>query len=396
MAMVLPDQTPLIPIKGYAWLPDVRRRAHGQPARLRVLGQRAVAISGPDAVRFCYEPGNLERHDALPRMVVTTLVGKGGVHTLDGQAHEARKALCTALLQAEDGIDTLAKMVGEAFDGAAERWRGGPAISLFDETARVLADAVTRWTGVPEDAFDPMPLARDLVSMVDGSATLGPRHVLALAARRVWERRLSRLIEEARRAEPSPSPLSAIAHHLDSRTAAVELLNIIRPATSVAWFAAFACHALERWPAHRARLTDDDYALAFVHEVRRFYPFTPFLAGRATRDLLFQRVAIPRGTLVLLDVYGQHHDARCWPAPYDFRPERFLDRPVGPFELIPQGGGDPRTGHRCPGEKITVALLGTLVQRLARLEYYLPPQDLTIDLARIPARVRSGPMIVVP
>ena len=30
----------------------------------------------------------------------------------------------------------------------------------------------------------------------------------------------------------------------------------------------------------------------------------------------------------------------------------------GEFDLIPQGGGDPRTGHRCPGEQITIALLG--------------------------------------
>jgi len=140
----------------------------------------------------------------------------------------------------------------------------------------------------------------------------------------------------------------------------------------------------------------EEYAAAFVHEVRRFYPFTPFLGGRAARDLRFQRTDIRRGTTVLLDVYGQHHDPRVWTEPYAFHPERFLHRPVGEFELIPQGGGDPRTGHRCPGEQITVAVLGALAQRLARLEYYLPPQDLTIDLARIPARVGSGPRIVVP
>ena len=402
MAMVMPDQTPVLAIKGYAWLPDLRRRAHGQPVRLRLLGRRAVAISGPEAVRFFYEPGNLERHDALPHPVVATLFGKGAVHTLDGHAHEARKALFISLLMHADGIDTLAKMVGEAFDGAAERWRGGRAVSLFDASAEVIADAVTSWCGVPERAWDRARLARDLVAMVDGFATLGPRHARALAARRRWERRLAGLIEEVRREEPSPSALSAIAHHradghpLDPRTAAVELLNIIRPATAVAWFVAFAGHALERRPDLRGALADDEYVTAFVHELRRFYPFAPFLGGLAARDLRFQQVEIPAGTMVLLDVYGQHHDPRVWPSPYDFRPERFLGRPVGPFELIPQGGGDPRTGHRCPGEKITIAVLGTLVRRLARLEYHLPPQDLTIDLSRIPARVRSGPQIVVP
>jgi fatty-acid peroxygenase len=300
------------------------------------------------------------------------------------------------------GIDTLGKLVGEAFEDAAEGWRGGPPVPLFDVTARVISDAVTDWVGVREDELDRNALARDLVAMIDGFAAVGPRHARARAARRRQERRLARLIETVRRDEPSGLPVSAIAHHtadgylMDARTAAVEVLNIIRPATAVAWLVAFAAHAMERWPATRERLAEDDeFALAFVHEVRRFYPFTPFLAARAARDLHLQRTDFPRGTLVLLDVYGHHHDPQVWSAPYEFRPERFLRRPVGEYELIPQGGGDPRTGHRCPGEKITIAILCTLAQRLARLEYYLPPQDLSIELTRIPARVRSGPQIVV-
>ncbi|GIF00282.1 cytochrome P450 [Paractinoplanes rishiriensis] len=399
-AMPLLDQALTAPIKGYAWLPDLRRRTHGRPVPIRLLGLPAVALGGPAAAQFFYEKGNFERHGAIPGPVLDTLFGRGAVHTLDGQAHEARKALFVALLM-QDGVDILAKMVGEAFDEAADGWRGGPPVSLFDATAEVIATTVARWVGVPENESDRIAQARDMIAMVDGSVALGPRHARARLARRRQERRLAELIEAVRREEPLPSALSAIAHHtadgclLDARTAAVELLNIIRPATAVTWFVAFAAHALERWPGNRARLTDDDFALAFVHELRRFYPFVPFLAARAARDLHIQRVDIRRGALTLLDVYGQHHDARVWPEPYEFRPERFLRRQIGEFELIPQGGGDPRTGHRCPGENITVALLGELVQRLGRLEYYLPAQDLSIDLGRVPARVRSGPLIVV-
>jgi fatty-acid peroxygenase len=397
MATAVLDQTLAIAIKGYAWLPDLRRGTHGQPAPTRLLGRPAVAIGGPAAARFFYQGGNIERHGAIPGPVLDTLFGRGAVHTLDGRAHELRKALFVSLLLG-DGIDTLAKDVGTAFDEAADGWRGGGSISLFDETAKVISEAVGRWVGVP----GPDDLDLDLVAMVDGFATIGPRHARARLARRRRERRWARLIEEVRREEPAPSALSAIAHHtadgylMDARTAAVELINIVRPATAVAYLVAFAAHAIERWPSVRERLADDDrYALAFTHEVRRFYPFVPFLGGFAARDLYFQRTPIPRGTLVLLDVYGQHHDERVWPEPYRFTPERFLDRPVGEFELIPQGGGDPRTGHRCPGEQITIALLATIAQRLARLDYYLPPQDLSIDLARIPARVAGGPRIVV-
>lgn len=390
------DQTLALALKGYAWLPDLRRRAGGRPVPTRVAGRRAVGIEGPLATRFFYEEGNLERHSALPHPIVATLFGKGAVHTLDGAAHRARKAIFVSLLM-NDGVATLAKLAGEAFDEAADSWRGGPPVSLFDETAKVIARAVTRWAGIPLADEEVPGLAADLVAMVDGFATAGPRHWRALAARRRRERWLARLIE-GDAPKPAGTAFAALATAgLPARTAAVELLNIIRPSTAVTWFVSFTAHALDRWPEHGAALRDgdDEATEAFVHEVRRFYPFAPFLGGRAVRNLTFEGVDIPKGTLVLLDVYGQNHDPLMFPEPYRFRPQRFLDRPIGEFDLIPQGGGDPRTGHRCPGEQITVALLGTLAQRLARLDHYLPPQDLTIDLGRIPAKPASGVQIAV-
>ena len=397
------DQTLLLALKGYAWLPDLRRRNNGRPTRVRLMGQPAVAIGGPDAARFFYADGHLERHSAIPHPLVAALFGEGSVHTLDGPAHRHRKALFVTLLTG-DGVPKLADQVDEEFEAAARRWRGGSEISLFDATARIIATAVTRWIGVPETQRDLDALPADLVAMVDGAATLGPRHARALAARRRRERWLAEIIEDVRRTAGPRSPLTEIARHsedgrlLDSRTAAAEVLNILRPATAVTWLVAFAAHALDRWPGLRERLRDgdDEYARAFAHEVRRFYPGTPFLGGRALRDLRFQGAEVPAGTLVLLDVYGQHHDERVWPEPYAFRPERFLGRPIGGFELIPQGGGDPRTGHRCPGEQITVALLSTLARRLAGLDYYLPPQHTEIDLTRMPTRPRDGIRLIVP
>ncbi|WP_344597937.1 cytochrome P450 [Actinomadura vinacea] len=170
---------------------------------------------------------------------------------------------------------------------------------------------------------------------------------------------------------------------------------MLRPTAAVAWFVAFAAHALHLWPRHREPLAAGDaaFAKAFAHEVRRFYPFAPFVGGLAARDLTWRGEPIPAGALVLLDVYGQHHDEALWPDPYSFDPHRFTGREIDPYALIPQGGGDPRTGHRCPGEKITVALLGALATRLARLRYDVPDQDMSISLRRVPARPNSGLVI---
>ncbi|WP_198943477.1 cytochrome P450 [Actinokineospora bangkokensis] len=134
---------------------------------------------------------------------------------------------------------------------------------------------------------------------------------------------------------------------------------------------------------------DRAYAVAFAHEVRRFYPFAPFLGGLASRDAEFHGVRIPEGTMVILDLYGHNHDPEIFPEPYSFDPTRFLDRHIGAYELIPQGAGDPRTGHRCPGEDVVVAVLSAIAQKLAAARYEVPEQDLEIPLDRIPTTPRS-------
>jgi fatty-acid peroxygenase len=393
--------------KGYAWLPDERRRTGQRTVGVRLGGLPAVGIEGPDAARFLYDEDHVRRSKAIPEPVQATLFGKGAVHTLDGEMHRVRKAMFVALLMREDGIASLVQRTTDAWDAAVTEWSRRPEIVLFDEASRVLAGSVARWTGVPVRDDEVLDLARDLVSMVDGFASGGPRHVRARLARRRREKWLAQLVQDVRTGATmveEGTAVDVVARHRDadgtqlpSRVAAVELLNIIRPTTAVAWFMAFSGHALIRWPGNREKLASGDpaFAEAWAHEVRRFYPFAPFIGGRAPQRLEYDGQTIPENAMVLLDLYGQNHDPALWDTPYAFRPERFLDREIGQFELVPQGGGDPRTNHRCPGEQITVALLSALAVRLARLQVEVPEQDLEIALHRIPAKPASGVVLRV-
>ncbi|MCX2968044.1 MULTISPECIES: cytochrome P450 [Streptomyces] len=401
------DSTLALATEGYAWLPDLWRRRQGPLVRTRLLGRRAVALRGVDAVRFFYDERHVQRRTALPEPVVATLFGHGAVHTLDGTAHRTRKALFTHLLSDADDVSALTDEVTAAWDAAVPAWADRAEVVLFDEASVVLTRAVTRWAGVPQgDEAATRALAADLVAMVDGFATLGPRHWRARRARARQEARLAELVEAVRArdaAAPEGSALAAVAAHRDAdgvplsaRVAAVELLNVLRPTVAVTWFAAFAAHALHRWPEHRAELADPAYAHAFADEVRRFYPFAPFVAGHAVDDLTWRGEPIAAGTLVLLDLYGQNHDPALWDEPYTFRPARFTGRATDPDALVPQGGGDPATGHRCPGEPVTRALLATLADRLAALPYELPDQDLTIPLTRIPTRPHDAIRLHIP
>jgi fatty-acid peroxygenase len=383
-------------LEGYGWLPNRRRRSPGGVVQTRVLGRRVTGLCGPDAARFFYDEANIHRHGALPGPVQDTLFGRGGVHSLDGVDHRLRKAMFLSMLTGE-GVGLLERYATEEWDAATETWSTRDSVVLFDESASVLARAVAPWVGIRGDDS----LAADLVSMVDGFATPGPRHWRAREARARREEWLTGVVTHAREKADAPagSALAAIAEltgatgePLDARVAAVELINVLRPTVAVCWFVTFAAHALHLWPEHRDRLRDDDpaYAEAFAHEVRRFYPFAPFVGGRAARRLEWDGHDIPAGSLVLLDLYGQNHDPLMWPDPYGFAPGRFLDRQIGPYELVPQGGGDPLTGHRCPGETVTIALLRTLLPKLARLEYTVPDQNVRIPLHRVPTRPKSG------
>ncbi|WP_029433213.1 cytochrome P450 [Blastococcus sp. URHD0036] len=404
------ENSPLLFAKGYGWLPDARRARGRRTVGVRLGGLPATGIVGTDAGRFLYDEAHVRRSHALPEPVQGTLFGKGAVHTLDGDLHRMRKAMFVALLMEDGpqggGATALVERTAQAWDDAAATW-AGREIVLFDEAAQVLAGSVTRWAGIPVTDDEVPSLAADLTAMVDGFATGGPRHWRARRARGRREAWLAALVDDVRagrRSVPTGSAVDVVAHHrdadgeqLDGHTAAVELLNIIRPTTAVAWFLAYSGHALISWPQHRARLAGGDpaYAEAWAHEVRRFYPFAPFIGGRAPQATEWDGVRIPENSMVLLDLWGTNHDPELWGDPYAFRPERFLDREIGAFEFVPQGGGDPRTNHRCPGEQITVGLLAALAPRLARLDAEAPQQDLTISLRRIPARPASGVVLRV-
>ncbi|MCX5205549.1 cytochrome P450 [Streptomyces sp. NBC_00237] len=406
------DNTLPLLVKGYGWLPDLRRRSDDGPLWTRLAGRSALALHGTDAVRWFYDERHVVRQDALPGPLLDTLFGRGAVHTLDGESHRTRKAMFLTELKDPEAVHELTGLAATEWDRAAARWAARGRAVLFDEAAEVITRAVCAWAGValPEGPDGARQTAADLVAMVDGFATAGPRHFRARRARHRQEARIADLVtterERARAAEPgqegpgsASTALAAVAAHrdadgtrLDPRTAAVEVLNVVRPTVAVSWFVAFAAHALHRWPRQREFLVRGgaEEAVAFAHEVRRFYPFAPFVAGLAAEGARWQDREIPAGTMVLLDLYGLNHDEKLWPDPYAFDPDRFLGRPPERDTLVPQGGGDPAAGHRCPGEDVTVALLATLAPRLARLSYDVPAQDLTIPLHRIPTRPRSG------
>jgi fatty-acid peroxygenase len=392
------DRTIELIRQGYPWAARLRDGAVAVPARL--LGRRAAVVGGPEGVRRFYDP-RLTRRRAFPMPIQLVLFGPGTVHGLDDVEHHHHKAMFLRVLSS-DAVAALGRRAEQEWETAVRRWAGSDRVVLFDEAVQVLAASVLPWAGVPVTPPELPRLARRLAVVLDGFATPGPAYLRAVVARRQVGRWAGQLVRRVRTGElhpPRGSALQAAAAllHVDGRllperAAGVALLNVVRPTVAVAWFVAFAGKALHEHPEWRRRIADgDEVALAaFVQEVRRLYPFVPVLAARtrSAQDVL--GVPLPRGGLVVLDVDGTDHDPAHWPDPDRFDPNRFLQDPVDLDTLVPQGGGDVATGHRCPGEAVTLTMLAVAARVLARTPHTLPSQDLGYDLSRIPTRPRSG------
>jgi fatty-acid peroxygenase len=175
--------------------------------------------------------------------------------------------------------------------------------------------------------------------------------------------------------------------------AAIELINVLRPIVAISTFITFAAVALHKHPECKEKLRggNRNYLEMFAQEVRRYYPFTPFVGARVRKDFIWNECYFEKDTLVLLDIYGMNHDPQIWKQPYEFIPERFMDQTEGLFEFIPQGGGNSAITHRCPGEGITVEVMKTVINFLVnRIVYTVPKQVLSYPARRIPTLPESG------
>lgn len=397
-----PDATPALMRDGYRFIEKRCRRYGCDVFRTRLLMQHTVCMRGPQAARLFYDSDRFVRHGAAPRRVRRTLFGQGAVQSLDGAAHQRRKQLFLSLMTPE-AITELVDEVGRQWRAAAREWQTRDHVVLVDEAQELLCRAACAWAGIVLSPGEVGQRTRDLAALIETPGAIGPPHWCGRRARRRAERWGAALVRAARQRGDGPppgSPLHTIAWYrnrdgalLDERLAAVELLNVLRPIVAVSHYVVFLTHALHQQPEHARALSDgsDPERERFVQEVRRYYPFFPFVVARVRADFDWYGQPFHSGERALLDLYGTCHDARAWSEPETFAPGRFRTWGGSAFDIVPQGGGDHMLGHRCPGEWLTIALMKHVLQELTTgMRYRVPPQDLTIDLARMPALPRSG------
>lgn len=387
--------------EGYLFIPNRINRYQSDLFETRLLGKRVICISGKEAAKLFYNTELFQRKGALPKRVQKTLFGMNAVQTMDGPRHIQRKKFFMSLLDQKQQ-EELSEITLKKWKKAARRWERAGQIVLFDEVNLVLCQAVCEWAGVPLLPGEEKCRTKDFMDMVSDFGAVGPRYWRGKKARKRTEQWIQGIVRGVRSGKlivGRESVLYKAANYkeagkrLDTKMAAIELINILRPIIAVSRFIVFAVLALFEHGKYKEKLLsgDQDFPEIFAQEVRRYYPFAPCLGAVVKKNFHWKGYPFKKKTLVLLDIYGTNHDTRIWKAPDEFQPERFKGNEKWMFESIPQGGGSPSTGHRCPGEGVTLELMKISLDFLLRnISFETPAQNFTYSLRKIPSLPESG------
>ncbi|WP_337017048.1 cytochrome P450 [Oceanobacillus massiliensis] len=387
--------------EGYEYIPNRMRQYDTEIFETRLLGKKAICISGEEAAELFYDTELFKRKGVVPGRIEKSLFGEGGVQGLDDAAHRHRKAMFMSLMEPQR-LHVLDEITKEQWEIAIDKWKAMDTVALFHEAEEIMCRVACRWAGVPLWAKDLELRTKDLGAMIDAFGAIGPRHWQGRRARTRSEKWIAYIVRQVRTGNltaDEDTALYQIAWHedlngnlLDIKTAAVEILNILRPIVAIGRFVTFGAVALYENPEKQDKLIADkeDYSQKFVQEVRRYYPFGPFLGALARKDFNWSGYHFKKGDMVLLDLYGTNHSPKIWEYPDVFWPDRFSEWDGSPFNFIPQGGGDFEMGHRCAGEWITVQVMRTSLKYLAgKIDYDVPAQDLSYSMLRMPTIPKS-------
>ena len=102
------------------------------------------------------------------------------------------------------------------------------------------------------------------------------------------------------------------------------------------------------------------YLNAVYNESLRLYPPAPIMGRAAEQDITIGDKVVPRGAQLLLNIRALQRDARYWPDPHRFKPDRFLSSSSVSHAFFPFAAG-PRN---CVGQKYAKIVSKAIIMRI--------------------------------
>lgn len=108
----------------------------------------------------------------------------------------------------------------------------------------------------------------------------------------------------------------------------------------------------DSWPTRFEQLQQLEFVEACAHETMRLKPVAPILPQQAARDTTLGGIAIPAGTMCIFLMRAPALDARHFPQPEAFDPDRWLgEEPASGKRVSMPFGAGPRM---CPGRYLAL------------------------------------------
>jgi cytochrome P450 family 135 len=373
----------------YSWMAR-RRERYGDvfSSHFPFFG-RVVYVADPALVKevFTGDPSIFHAGEANATVLGDAL-GDNSLLTLDEGRHLSQRKL---LLPPFHGaaVRRYVDVMAEATAREVERWPTGRAFALRPHMQAITLDVILRAVfgvrdGERMDLFrERIPRLGNLSSVLDwlpfmqrelGGLTPAARFRKAVAAvdeliyAEIAERRA--LGDDVDRDDVLTLLLSA-RHEDGAPMSNVELRDELMTlltaghettATGLSW----AFERLLRTPRVMERLLesldDDEYLDAVVKETLRVRPVIVDVARKLTRDIEIDGWQLPAGTMVLPAIAALHARPDLYPAPEEFRPERFLDEGAESYAWIPFGGGV----RRCIGASFAQVEMRVVLREVLR------------------------------
>ncbi len=377
-------------------------RDYGDFVSLRFGPRRIVLCSDIAAIEqvLVTQNHNFIKHFALR---FNPLVLGKGLLTSDGDFWLRQRRLVQPAFH-KQRVASYADLMVDYTRKMLDGWRPGQEIdiltALMELTLRIAAKTLfdADVTGEARDVGAALHVAQDcFVRRFNASVPLPPsiptpNSMRLRRAVRVLDRIIYGFIEQRRAAGSDKGDLLSILLHareedgtrMTDRQLRDEAMTLFlagheTTALTLAWawyvlaqhpeeaakLAAEARDVLGDRPATFADLPRLTYAEHVVMETMRLYPAAYILGREALGPCTIGGYEIPRGMTVMMSQWVVHRDARHYPEPLRFRPERWAEGQAKPpkYAYFPFGGG-PRL---CIGNTFammeTVLVLATIAQR---------------------------------
>jgi cytochrome P450 len=399
---------------------------HGDAAMFGQFVRKNVLFSDPEAIEALL----VGRHADFTKDLFTKDLGEllgTGLLTNEGEAWKAKRKLMAPSFQPREIAAYGETMVACAED-ALSRFREGELFDAYAAMMRLALDVVARTLfGSEFERFDEVEACLNIAdrSYRDLWRTwrVFVRQFVPLAAFRDLAEARERLdrvllaIIKKKREKPGSDLLSRLLALTDEagkgmtddeiRDEAMTVFLAGHETTALAL--TYTLHLLATHPVTYARVVEEiDRELggrrpsvadapklaltnAVVRESLRLYPPVWAMARQAAHDTELFGVALPKGTQALASQWVVHRDARFFPRPEAFRPERWLDGETAAlprFAYFPFGGG-PRV---CIGQHFALLEVTLILARFAQSVRFEREPDAKLELSPVVTLRPKGPV----